>query len=179
MRDGKVFAASGNAFLFLHGTVAFRIPDDELSRRLSIAMAVTERKGYLLTWFFAAPHNSELQQLTDERVVFDSAPPIKAASVTEPGGGAASPTVDTRAGGASSPASETSMPPQQAATAAHPSPESAPSTASGGSSASVPTGADQQQTSAPAQPTLLRPGETMESQQGKGARIPNKQKQSD
>lgn len=180
MRDGKVFAASGNTFLFLHGTVAFRIPDDELSRRLSIAMAVTERKGYLLTWFFAAPHDSELQQLTDERVVFDSAPPIKAASVTEPGGGAAAPTVDTRAGDASSsPAPATSTPPQQTVTAARPAPESAPNTASGASSAAAPTGAHQQQTSAPTQPTLLRPGETMESQQGKGARIPNKQKPSD
>ena len=72
MRDAKAFTAGGNVFLFLHGTVGFQIPDDELSRRLSIAMAVTERRGYLLTWFFAAPHDSELQALTDERVSFDS-----------------------------------------------------------------------------------------------------------
>ncbi len=75
VRDGKVFTAGGNIFLFLRGTVGFTVPNDELSRRLSIAIAVTERRGYLLTWFFAAPHDSELQALTDERVSFDSGPP--------------------------------------------------------------------------------------------------------
>ena len=177
MRDAKAFAAGGNNFLFLHGAVAFRIPDDELSRRLSIAMALTERRGYLLTWFFAAPHDSELQPLTDERVVFDSAPPIKAASATEPGGGAASSAANPPPVTATStPAPATSAPPQTAA--ATPVASANPPAASGTNSAAALTAADQQQTSSPAHPSLLRPGETMESQQGKGARI-SKQKQSD
>ena len=66
MGKGKVFSEDGIVFVYLHGTVAFQIPNDELSRRLSLAMAMTERRGYLLTWFFAAPHDSELHG-TDER----------------------------------------------------------------------------------------------------------------
>ena len=90
MRDGKAFTAGGNIFLFLHGTVAFQVPNDPLSRRLSIALAITQRRGYLLTWFFAAPHDSELLSLTDERVSFDPDLPMKAANSTQPGGGESS-----------------------------------------------------------------------------------------
>ncbi len=174
MRDAKVFAAEGNTFLYLHGAVAFRIPDDALSRRLSIAMAVTERRGYLLTWFFAAPHDSELQPLTDERVIFDSGPQIQAASATQPGGGAATSATDT------SPAPVAST---AAASAAQPQPTSPATSAAPANTApanSAPASAAQQQPSnaSSTKPTLLRPGETMESQQGKGARIPDKQKPS-
>ncbi|MGB8888338.1 MAG: hypothetical protein WCC87_16535 [Candidatus Korobacteraceae bacterium] len=179
MRDAKVFAADGSIFLFLHGTVAFQIPNDELSRRLSIAMAVTERRGYVLTWFFAAPHDSELQQLTDERVIFDPASASKVAGATQPGGGIASSAADTPpAAAASTPASATATPPQTAAAAQSPT-DRTPAAASGTNSASAATEGDQQQPSAPSHPSLLRPGETMESQQGKGARIPNKQNPSD
>jgi hypothetical protein len=172
MRDAKVFAADGNTFLYLHGAVAFRIPDDALSRRLSIALAVTERRGYVLTWFFAAPHDSELQPLTDERVIFDSAPSIKAASATEPGGGAAMSASDT------SPAAATSVAQQPAPTSSVT--PATPANAAAANSASAPTGNQQQSSNASStKPTLLRPGETMDSQQGKGVRIPNKQKQSD
>ena len=85
MRDAKEFTAGGNVFLYLHGTVGFLLPNDALARRLSIAMAVTQRRGYLLTWFFAAPHDQELQALTDERVLFDNAPPVTVVSATKPG----------------------------------------------------------------------------------------------
>ncbi len=77
MRDGKAFSADGNVFLSLQGTVGFQVPNDALARRLSVAMLVTQRRGYLLTWFFAAPHKQELKTLTNERVIFDSAPPVK------------------------------------------------------------------------------------------------------
>jgi hypothetical protein len=169
MRDAKAFTAGGNTFLFLHGTVAFRIPDDELSRRLSIAMAITERRGYLLTWFFAAPHDSELQPLTDQRVIFDSAPPAQVIGATEPGGGEAS-------SGTGTPASAGASSSAPVASGSPVAPATAPANA-GTSSASAPTTVTPQQTAAP--PTLLRPGETMDSQQGKGVHIPNKQKQSD
>jgi hypothetical protein len=170
MRDAKVFAADGNAFLFLHGVVAFRIPNDDLARRLSIAMAVTERNGYVLTWFFAAPHDSELKQLTDERVVFESA---SIGGGTQPGGGAASSAADSSSTANAS--SVASTPAPQAVKSSLEASANATTASSGASSA--PAAADQPPNAA--QPTLLRPGETMESQQGKGAHIPNKQKPSD
>ena len=82
MGKGKVFSQDGIVFIYLHGTVAFQIPNDELSRRLSLAMAITERRGYLLTWFFAAPHDSELIGLTNERAIFDNAPAVSVASAS-------------------------------------------------------------------------------------------------
>ena len=87
MRDAKVFTSGGNVVVFLHGAVGFQVPDDELSRRLSIAMAVTSRHGYLLTWFFAAPHDSELRPLLDELLAFEAEPPSREATETKPGGG--------------------------------------------------------------------------------------------
>ncbi len=159
MRDGKVFSAGSNVFLFLHGTVGFQIPDDELSRRLSIAMAITQRRGYLLTWFFAAPHDSELQALTDERVSFDAGLPGKEANASTPGGGtsAAAPPlaniVPSASGAAAdAPASARSAPAQPPA---------------------APTSEEQTAPASPA-PSLLRPGESMQSQQGKGATIQNR-----
>ncbi len=87
MRDAKAFTFQGTVFLLLHGTVGFKVPNDELSRRLSIAMAITKRQGYLLTWFFAAPHDSELQQLLAERVKFDPVPMTEDASKPKAGTG--------------------------------------------------------------------------------------------
>ena len=87
MRDAKAFTAGGSVVVYLHGTVAFQVPDDELSRRLSIALAVTSRRGYLLTWFFAAPHDSELKELLEEKIAFDADPPTEEASAPKPGGG--------------------------------------------------------------------------------------------
>jgi hypothetical protein len=196
MRDGKAFTAGGNVFLFLRGTVGFQVANDELSRRLSIAMAITERRGYLLTWFFAAPHDEELQALTNERVSFDSAPAASIANATQPGGAAdaagnapATPAhsstanTPTATGGASAttntpPAAETgataavtssnSVPPAQPASASTNSPSSDTSNspnATGDSAESTP-GADADR------PTLLRPGESVQTQQGKGAPIP-------
>jgi hypothetical protein len=102
MRDAKVFTAGGSLFLFLHGTVGFEIPNDALARRLSIGMAITERRGYLLTWFFAAPHDQELQALSNERVLFDNAPPVKVinAAKSDPGPTSASAVTSHGAAGA-------------------------------------------------------------------------------
>ena len=79
---GKSSTENGIVFIYLHGTVAFQIPDDDGSRRLSLAMAITERGGYLLTWFFAAPHDAELQGLTNERALFDKT--VNVASAGKP-----------------------------------------------------------------------------------------------
>ncbi len=157
MRDGKAFSADGSVFLLLQGTVGFQVPNDALSRRLSVAMAITQRRGYVLTWFFAAPHNAELQALTNERVIFDSAPPAKVAEASKPGGGVAETT--TPPASDSTAAAQTSL----AAGAGGP--------ASAGTSTSSTASSDQQQTTDTTRPSLLRPGETMQSQQGKGEPI--------
>ncbi len=175
MRDGKVFTQDGITFLFLEGTVAFQIPSDELSRRLSLGLAITERRGYLLTWFFAAPHDSELRALTNERASFDRGAAVTVARAPQPGGGvAAEEGTSARAdsatvGGTSDPASHAETPAPTAAPA--------PSTASGSTATPSAGGADQSAATQPpsARPSLLRPGETMDSQQSKGAVI-NKNK---
>lgn len=169
MRDAKAFTAGGHTFLVLHGTVAFRIPEDELARRLSISLAVTEQKGYLLSWFFAAPHDSELQALTDQRVSFDSVPPITSAGTTQPGGGTASSTADISPAAANSPATAAAS--QATANPSSSTADAAPGAQAGTTAASSPAPADPPESSAPAHPSLLRPGETMQSQQGKGAPI--------
>ncbi len=87
MRDAKAFTADGSVVVYLHGTVAFQVAGDALSRRLSIAMAVTSRSGYLLTLFFAAPHDSELKELLQEKIAFNAEPFTKEAGSTKPGGG--------------------------------------------------------------------------------------------
>jgi hypothetical protein len=175
MGKGKVFEQNGIVFIYLHGTVAFQVPDDELSRRLSLAMAITERRGYLLTWFFAAPHDSELQGLTNERAIFDDGPSVNVASAGQPAGGG-------KSNGATDPASfnatdtlQTAAP--ASATAPANSESGSPAAASPAPSASTtaaPAASDQQGTadsSAGDHPSLLRPGESMQSQQGKGAPV--------
>jgi len=161
MREGKVFTQDGLTFLFLQGTVAFQVQGDELSRRLSLGMAITQRRGYLLTWFFAAPHDEELRALTNERASFDRGSAVTAANTPQPGGGGA---LENAASSV-----PTSLP------AAQP-----PSPASVSRTEANPTDAPPNQTAQPATastppatspPSLLRPGETMDSQQEKGVPI--------
>ena len=92
MRDIRAFTSGGNVFVLLHGVVGFHVPDDELSRRLSIALSVTARRGYILTWFFAAPHDSELRELLEDKITFHNGPSPQQASATKPGGGESEPT---------------------------------------------------------------------------------------
>ncbi len=161
MRDGKAFSADGSVFLLLQGTVGFQVPNDALSRRLSVAMAITQRRGYVLTWFFAAPHKQELEALTNERVIFDLAPPAKVVEASKPGGGVAATTAPAASDSAAAP---------QASSAAGVSDSTSANAATSGAASS-----DQQQATDTTRPSLLRPGETMQSQQGKGAPI-NKQR---
>ncbi len=161
MRDTRSFGRNGMAFLLLHGAVAFQPKDDTLSRRLSIAMVITERRGYILTWFFAAPHDSELQQLLDAREHFDADTPVERAATksAEP---------ETVPGGGQTAAPEANAAP---ATAAPAQPDA--SAQSGQAPGATQTNAADAQTEeqpkpAPSRPSLLRPGETMEGQQGNG-----------
>jgi hypothetical protein len=171
MRDAKAFTSQGVVFLLLHGTVGFKVPNDELSRRLSIAMAITERKGYLLTWFFAAPHDSELQQLLAERVRFDPMPMTEDAGTPKAG---TQPVAEPAATGASSAKDSTSQ-----STTGSGSGTSTRLPGGGSTVESNPASAggsaqqqdDSSSTPSSTRPTLLRPGEKMESQQGNGAPV--------
>src|SRR5271166_1594626 len=161
MRDVKLFTSSGSVIVFLHGTVAFQVPGDELSRRLSIALVVTSRRGYLLTWFFAAPHDSELRELLDEKVAFDVESPSKEASAVKPDGGEIP-------ASASQPTAQASAP-QTTAAPAQASPSSEP-TASPTNGGATPAAEARQQQDAPvastsSPPSLVRPGETTQDQQ--------------
>ena len=168
MRDARAFTSSGSVIVFLRGTVAFQIPGDELSRRLSIAMAVTSRRDYLLTWFFAAPHDSELRELLDEKVTFDSEPLSKEASAAKPGGGQTSPAVLQPT--AQAPATQTSAEAAQTSTSSQP--EVPP--ANGGAATATDKSQQQNAASASSPPSLLLPGETMQDQQIQGKPLPPK-----
>jgi hypothetical protein len=190
MRDARALTSQGMVFLLLHGTVGFKVPNDELSRRLSVAMAITERRGYLLTWFFAAPHDSELEQLLTDRVGFDPEPKTNDASATKAGSGEAStkgdapavaasanpaagstsqPSTGSRSGtGASLPGGGSTVDTHPASTTAgsqNGASNSSGTASVGGSSQPQNNSSNEPQSS---RPTLLRPGETIESQQGNG-----------
>ncbi len=187
MREGKIFNSQGMVFLLLRGTVGFEIPNDELSRRLSVAMAITERRGYLLTWFFAAPHDSELDQLLKARAGFDPEPATenaaaKAGSREAPGKEAAAaatatanpaPGATSQPAAGSAPATSASLP-GGGSTVDSPASTTADGQNGASSSSGTASGGTSQPESNPSstppatRPTLLRPGETMESQQGKG-----------
>src|SRR5271157_1051045 len=173
MRDAKAFTAGDSVVVYLHGTVAFQIPGDALSRRLSIAMAVTSRRGYLLTWFFAAPHDSELKELLEEKIAFDSEPLSKEASVAKPGGGensaspsAIAPTVTSVGPSAAQPVAG---PAEAASVSSRPE---APQASASATPAASPTQQQDTPASASSGPSLLRPSETMQDQQGSGKPLP-------
>ncbi len=191
MRDAKAFTSQGTVFLLLHGNVGFKVPNDELSRRLSIAMAITQRQGYLLTWFFAAPHDSELQQLLAERVSFDPAPTTKdtraaqaardGAAGSEGGEGTATST-NSVPGSSSQPANSSGSVTSANLPGGGSTADSNSSTATAGqnggsnsspaaSDASTQPQNDSSATPQSTRPSLLRPGETMQSQQGSGAPV--------
>lgn len=171
MGKGKFFDENGIVFIYLHGTVAFQIPDDELSRRLSLGMTITERRGYLVTWFFAAPHDSELQGLTNERAIFDNAPPVRVANAGQPAS-------ESKSNGAPDSASFNATDTLQTAAPAStttPSDSAATSAAAPSAGDAAPDVSSQQQSppdgSANDRPSLLRPGESMQTQQNKGAPV--------
>jgi hypothetical protein len=164
MREAKVFKQQGMVFLFLEGTVAFQVPDDELSRRLSLGMAITQRRGYLLTWFFAAPHDAELRALTDQRASFDKGSDVTLATTTQPGGGVSresvAPPTPSNPPAAQSPRADTT-----AASSA------ISSTQAGATPSGQPPSSSDHAAQPLSRPSLLRPGENMSDQQVKGAPI--------
>jgi hypothetical protein len=183
VRQGRAFETGGRLFIVTEGMVTFQIEGEVLSRRLSIAMATTEHRGWLLTWFFGAPHDSELRELMDTKMVLEPEPMLSranSADVTAGGGppATAQPTVETPApkvtpgssGSAAGSASNSSTA-QPAVTNAE-KPVTNPSSALP-SSGTPPANASPTPASAP--PSLLRPGESMDEQQMKGTPVPKKQ----
>jgi hypothetical protein len=188
MRDARAFTAHGIVFLLVHGSVAFKVPNDELSRRLSVAMAITERRGELLTWFFAAPHDSELEPLLKERVQFDPEPttseaaaakaesgevPAKGDAPAAAAGANSAPGSNSHAIAGSASGISASMPGGGSTVDGPASTTAGSQNGASNSSGTASAGTSQPQndsssTPQATRPTLLRPGETMESQQGKG-----------
>jgi len=72
MTVARSYAINGKTFVVTQGTIAYKDDGDALSKRVSVALAMTESRGYLLTWLFAAPHESELRELLAAKVSFVS-----------------------------------------------------------------------------------------------------------
>ncbi|HZD31977.1 MAG TPA: hypothetical protein VE779_10005, partial [Candidatus Angelobacter sp.] len=68
MTDARTYISEGRPFVVTHGVIAYKEAGDALSRRVSVAVAMTEQRGYLLIWLFAAPHESELRELMAAKI---------------------------------------------------------------------------------------------------------------
>lgn len=181
VRQGRAFETGGRLFIVTEGMVTFQIEGEDLSRRLSIAMAITEHRGWLLTWFFGAPHDSELRELMDTKMVLEPEPMLsraKTSEVTAGGGapsGAGQPVAETpvnsgAASGNAGPASSDAGSTSAQSTATNPD-KTAANLPSAGPDAK-PTNTTEAPATTP--PSLLRPGESMDEQQMKGTPVPKK-----
>jgi hypothetical protein len=93
MTEARTYELGGRQFVLTHGTIAYKEPGDALSRRISVAIAMTPQRGYLLIWLFAAPHEAELRELMATKIGFeDDAKPASAATAAGGGGEPAEPT---------------------------------------------------------------------------------------
>ncbi len=91
MTEARTFESGGRSFVLTHGTLAYKEQGEELSRRISVAVAMTPQRGYLLIWLFAAPHEAELRELMAAKISFEASPNSARAQVTAHGGGTAVP----------------------------------------------------------------------------------------
>jgi hypothetical protein len=168
MRGARAFEHDGQTFILMDGVVSYRVDGDDLSRRVSVALALTKHRGYLLSFFFAAPHESELRELMNAKAVFDPEPALKAASASgpdqappadklQPGGSVST----TNAANGPTPAPQVSPTPSATNSVLDAQANSSGETSAADSTASF-------------HPSLLKPGETMHDQQMKGSSPPNK-----
>jgi hypothetical protein len=163
MTDARSYEAGGKSFVLTHGTIAYKEDGDALSRRISVAMALTQHHGYLLLFLFAAPHDAELRELMASKVGFDAEPSSKEALANKNGGGT----------------TESADPPavpatNSAPTANQPAPAATPATTAPSGTRSTSQPASDTGSQAYARPTLLREGEDMQGQQIEGKPMPNK-----
>ena len=140
MNIARTYEIDGKTFVVTQGTIAYKDDGDALSKRVSVALAMTVNRGYLLTWLFAAPHEAELRELLRAKVGF----------APEPGATATAPSAAAKGPASANPAS----PPIEAAPAASQQPNTA-------------TNSDRTPQSYP-RPSLLRDGETAETAQKAG-----------
>ena len=171
MKDARAFERDGRTFIVMNGVIAFQDTGDALSRRVSVALALTAHRGYLLSFFFAAPHESDLRELMNANASFDPEPALKTASADAPdhvGAAVTAPEAQLQPGGSVSATSPAAV-----------SGTAQPSAAAANSSSAA--NQDQPDSSGPAadsaatfRPSLLRPGETMQDQQMKGSPVPKK-----
>lgn len=164
MRNARAFERDGHTFIVMDGIVAYHAEGDPLSRRISIAVALTRQRDYVVSFFFAAPHESDLRELMNANAAFDPEPQIQQASA-QPSAGALQPGGSVAANSATPAAASASPAPlQNASVPAASSPP--PSTASDASAQAAADGSFH--------PSLLKPGESMQDQQMKGAPVPKK-----
>lgn len=193
MKGARAFTREGRTFIVMDGVVAYREAGDALSRRVSVALALTRQRDYLLAFFFAAPHEAELRELANAKISFDPEPSRQPASATasaaeadraaQPGGAVAT---GSTTGAAKPPATNTSLPASDtraatgAAANAPPPPDvGAPSAMKPGDAKPAEAIAETSSTSPPPaanaavfHPSLLKAGENLEDQQMKGAPLP-------
>jgi hypothetical protein len=140
MNIARTYEAGGKTFVVTQGTIAYKDDGDALSKRVSVALAMTENRGYLVIWLFAAPHEAELRDLLAAKVGF--------ARDSESAGPPPAPIAGTAPD-----AAKGASPPPQSAPPAEPT-EQAPANAAG---ASAPQSYPR--------PSLLRDGEAAETAQ--------------
>lgn len=182
MKGVRAFTREGHTFIVMNGVVAYQEQDDPLMRRVSVALALTRQRDYLLAFFFAAPHESELRELANAKLKFEIDKPLNQAKTSGPKSAGAE--RQDEPGGATSPSSaanSAATPPNTAPSAAPAASGSAQpatdATSSGPNSAASPPATDASAAPAapaPFRPSLLKPGETMDEQQMKGAAVPKK-----
>ena len=183
MRNANIIQSRGSTFLLLRGALAMQIRDDSLSRRVSVAMAVTQRRGHLVLLFFAAPHDSDLQPLLEERAVFDPESRLAKENLPDPrapgipSAGNSAMEDKPSSGSTTVPANASSSQVEAAAGSANP-PGAVSPTANGnqsgalnGTSADSDSSSSTQDVTSNAPPSLLRPGENIQDQQVKGTPI--------
>ncbi|HEY4961308.1 MAG TPA: hypothetical protein VII29_10655, partial [Terriglobales bacterium] len=164
MTDARTYEASGKTFVVTHGTIAYKEEGDALSRRISVSMVLTQHRGYLLMWIFAAPHDAELRELMNARMGFDSDPATTEAKASA----VSSPEITMTPGGAVQ--SEAAA--DRAAIGPSPSaPNGTISTSQSGQGASPVTDPIS------SRPSLLKPGETMQDQSIPGQPLPKRPSQ--
>ena len=162
MTDARTFEASGKTFVVTHGTIAYKEAGDELSRRISVATVLTQHRGYLLVWLFAAPHDAELRELMNAKMGFDPEPKTTDAKVSispssekaQVAGGSVP--AESAAGGSGLPASASASSMAKSQSRENTIPATDPATY---------------------RPSLLKPGETMQDGQNQGKPLPKSSSQ--
>ena len=113
MNEASTYEAGGRTFVLTRGTIAYKTQGDALSRRVSVALAMTVQRGYLLIWLFAAPHDAELRELLHAKVDFEPQTAVAKTTSVPVRATATDPVVHDGEGRTGSPTAEPSAAPKQ------------------------------------------------------------------